>query len=79
MDTNFNLLGAIVALTVFVGLAAFAALVWWRILSKTGHSGWLGLLMLVPIANVVLILILAFGEWPIHRELSDLRLRSERQ
>jgi hypothetical protein len=77
MDTDVGIVAALFGLTFFLGLAAVAAVVWWRILSKTGHSGWLGLLMLVPIANVILILVLAFGEWPIHRELRDLKLRSE--
>jgi len=52
-----------------------SAWVWWRIVSKTGHSGWLSLLMWVPIANLVMLLILAFGEWPVHRELENLRRR----
>lgn len=46
---------------------------WWQIFAKTGNSGWLGLLMLVPVANLVLLLYLAFSEWPIHGELRRLR------
>ncbi len=40
-----------------------------KICSRTGHSWALGLLMLVPVANVVLPLILAFTDWPIQKEL----------
>ena len=42
-----------------------------RIFSKAGFSWVLGLLMLVPIANIVMFFYLAFAEWPIQRELSS--------
>lgn len=44
-----------------------------KICSKTGHNWALGLLMLVPVANVVLPLILAFTDWPIQKELRLLK------
>ena len=47
--------------------------VWWRIFGKTGYSGALGLLMLVPVANLVMFLILAFSTWPIEKELKALK------
>jgi hypothetical protein len=40
-----------------------------KIFSKAGYSWALGLLMLVPIANIVMFFYLAFAEWPIQREL----------
>ena len=55
--------------------AIIGAIIWWRILSKAGYSGALGLLMLVPIANLVLLCVLGFGTWPIEQEVR--RLRSE--
>jgi len=70
------LLAAAVA-TCALAIIAVSVWVWWRIVSRTGHSGWLSLLMLVPLANIVLLLMLAFGEWPIHREMADLRRRLE--
>jgi hypothetical protein len=54
-------------------IAIFFVYVWWRIFSKAGYSGAMSLLLLVPIANLVVILILSFGEWPIYRELNQLR------
>jgi len=51
----------------------FSAVVYWRIFSKAGYSGAMGLLMFIPIANIVVLCILAFGEWPIYRELNYLR------
>jgi hypothetical protein len=40
-----------------------------KIFSKAGFSWALGLLMFVPIANIIMFFFLAFAEWPIHREL----------
>jgi hypothetical protein len=51
----------------------FSAIVYWRIFSKAGYSGAMGLLMFIPIANIIVLCILAFGEWPIYRELNYLR------
>jgi hypothetical protein len=34
------------------------------IFKKAGYSPWLGLLMVVPIVNLVLLYFLAFSEWP---------------
>jgi hypothetical protein len=40
------------------------AIPFWNICSKAGYPAPLGLLMLVPMANIVLPLYLAFSEWP---------------
>jgi len=42
----------------------------WRICTKAGYSGWLSLLVLIPIANLLLLYFLAFSEWPLERQLS---------
>lgn len=65
--------GIIVYLIILIALVVFAVIVYWKIFSKAGYSGALGLLMFVPIANIVVLCILAFGEWPIYRELIQLR------
>lgn len=59
-----------------VGLLAmgFFILVFWRIFSKAGFSGAMSLLLLVPIGNIIVICMLAFGRWPIHDELQRLRM-----
>ena len=36
----------------------------WKICDKAGFNGALGLLMLVPIANIILPLYVAFAAWP---------------
>jgi uncharacterized membrane protein len=69
MGLGMSLLSCVVGLIVLV----IAAWVWWRILAKTGYGGALGLLMLVPIANLVLLLVLAFGEWPVEKEVHRLQ------
>lgn len=45
----------------------FWAVMWWVIFKKAGfsYSFLLGILMAVPLINIVLFLIFAFGEWPI--------------
>ena len=62
---------------VIVGLIVAAIKVWifCRVFSKAGYSWALGLLMMVPIANIIMPFVLAFGDWPICRELRQLRER----
>ncbi len=64
-----------VAISVLVSLviSIIVALVYCKVFSKAGFSWALGLLMLVPVANVVMLFYLAFADWPIHRELRQLR------
>jgi hypothetical protein len=50
---------------------------WWRILSKTGYAGALGLLMFVPVVNLILLAHLAIADWPIERRLGG--IESERR
>ncbi len=52
-----------------LGFGLLTAVVWWRILSKTGHPGVIGLLMWIPLVNFILLFWLAFSEWPIERRL----------
>jgi hypothetical protein len=40
---------------------------------KAGYSWAWGLLTLVPIANIILPFALAFGDWPVNRELRRLK------
>jgi hypothetical protein len=43
----------------------------WRIVAKTGMPGVLSLLLFVPLANVIMLLVLAFSKWPIERRLEE--------
>ncbi len=47
--------------------------VYCRIFSKTGFCWALGLLMFVPIANIIMLFVLAFADWPVLRELRQLK------
>ena len=53
------------------GMAALAFMVYcyWRICTKAGFAGPMALLMLVPgFGAIILVLMLAFADWPIHRQ-----------
>ncbi len=50
-----------------------ATVLYCMIFHKAGYSWALGLLMLVPIANIVMFFVLALSDWPIRQELRRLR------
>ena len=66
---SFGLIGGLIALASLV----FGIIIYWKIFSKAGYNGAMSLLLFVPIANIIVLCILAFGEWPIYRELNQLR------
>ena len=39
----------------------------WKITAKAGYSGWLSLLMVIPLVNLGFLYFLAFAKWPILR------------
>lgn len=53
-------------LEIVILLISAALFVWpaWRICRRAGFPGSLGLLAMVPVANLVLLYILAFAPWP---------------
>ena len=62
----------------FVFLLAFAVnilyvIAFCKIFQKAGFNWALGLLMLVPIANLIMPFVLGFGDWPIEKELRALK------
>jgi hypothetical protein len=72
------------AAQIFVGILAccvipivliIAIIIWCRIFAKTGYGWAFGLLMFVPIANIIMYFVLAFGDWPIQKEVRELRER----
>ncbi|MCF7956523.1 MAG: hypothetical protein K9M75_12030 [Phycisphaerae bacterium] len=65
----FGIVFILIALLIGLAVAIISAVVYCRICGKTGYHWALGLLMFVPIANLILPLILAFSEWPIEKEL----------
>ncbi len=54
-------------------LAVVFVIAYVQIVRRAGYSGWWILVLLVPILNVVMLLMFAYKEWPIQRELRELR------
>ena len=54
------------AMELLLIVAAAALLVWpaWRVCVKAGFPGPLGVLVVIPVFNLVLLYLLAFAEWP---------------
>ena len=65
----------LVMFMVFIGLfmTIITAIIYCMIFSKAGYCWALGLLMFVPIANLIMLFILAFGDWPVQKELRMLK------
>jgi hypothetical protein len=73
----FIVLLVLLILMVVVITTAITLLIWCKLFSKAGYSWALGLLLLVPIANIVVPFFLAFADWPILKELRTLREQSK--
>lgn len=43
----------------------------WRICRRAGYPGWLGILILIPLANLILLYFIAFAEWPADKNRSE--------
>jgi heme/copper-type cytochrome/quinol oxidase subunit 2 len=67
-----------VTIIIFLAIAVFFVFIYWRIASKAGYPGAMSLLLFIPIANLIIILIFAFSEWPIQKELNQLRAMAGR-
>ncbi len=68
--------GVIVYLIILLAIIAFTTFCHWVVAKKAGYNPWLSLLTLVPVVNFIVYLIFVFGEWPIQRELRELRVRA---
>ncbi len=73
----FSIVFLIFLIPVVMIVVAVKILIFCKIFSKTGYSWALGLLILVPIANIVMLFVLAFAEWPIQRELRSYKQQSQ--
>ncbi len=80
MEPNIEQLAPVLSLGIIAVIALFALIgitigiiLWCKIFSKTGYSWALGLLILIPFGHLVLMLILAFGDWPILKEIRALK------
>jgi hypothetical protein len=69
-----------IAFAILMGLIVLIIkiLIYCKIFSKAGYCWALGLLMLVPIANIIMPFVLAFGDWPIQQKLRLLKQQQEK-
>lgn len=66
-----------VMLLFYLAVFAFTVVVYVRIARKAGYAGWYVALAFVPAANVVVLIMFAFTEWPIERELRAARAAAQ--
>lgn len=66
---------AVFLLLVSLAVIVIKAVVYCKIFHKAGYSWALGLLMLIPVVCIIMPFVLAFGHWPVRRELEKLRER----
>jgi hypothetical protein len=66
---------AFVALALFIALIIRLVKTWiyCMVFHKAGYRWAWGLLLLVPIANIIIPFVLALGDWPVRRELRLLK------
>jgi len=50
---------------IFIAIWALIAFSGWRIFSRAGFKGYMGILFLIPVANFVALLYLAHKDWPV--------------
>lgn len=64
-DFNGGIIAAFIGVYMIfiVVLLAIVIIPFWFILKKAGFSPWLALLNIVPLGTLILLYVLAFGEW----------------
>lgn len=60
-------------LVVILVVGGLFFLPFYKICEKAGYPGIMGLTMIVPLLNIVMLYFLAFSEWPVEKELKALR------
>ncbi len=65
---------AVAYVIVIFAIIAFMIWLYWRIFAKAGYNGALSLLNLIPgVGQLICLIILAFGRWPIEDQLAALQ------
>jgi uncharacterized membrane protein YhaH (DUF805 family) len=75
MEPVFVILIALIIAFIAMVILAVKLLICCKIFANAGYSWALGLLMLIPIVNIIMIFYLAFADWPVNRELRELKQR----
>lgn len=73
MAAGMAIIGVLLVLFIALVVTAITALIYCRIFHKAGYHWALGLLLLVPIANIIIAFYLAFSDWPIQKELRAMK------
>lgn len=63
--SNPALTPAVLILVLLIALifTVIGLLPYWKIFSKAGFSGWISLLMVIPLVNLVVLYVVAFSNW----------------
>ena len=70
------LLGSGVVLVFFLIFFVILVGIYYLIMKKTGYNPWMALLILIPgLGGLIILIMLAFTEWPVQREVRELRAR----
>jgi len=56
-----------------IGVLILTLVINWKIAEKAGYPGAYSLLMLIPLVNLIVLILFAFGEWPITAQLRAAR------
>lgn len=73
IEPAFVIIFAFLFAFIFLVILTVKLLICCKIFSNAGYSWALGLLMLIPIVNVIMIFYLAFADWPVRKELRSLQ------
>jgi hypothetical protein len=60
----------------FLGFVVLALYPFWRICMKAGYPGVMCLLFFVPLVNLIFLWVAALSEWPIERQLREIKARA---
>lgn len=69
----FVILIAFIIAFVVLAIVAVKLLICCKIFANAGYSWALGLLILIPIVNIIMVFYLAFADWPVNKELRELK------
>ena len=69
LHSGFSICFVLAIVLISLVLNVLYVIAFCKIFGKAGYHWAMGLLMLVPIANIIMPLVLAFGEWPIYRQM----------
>jgi uncharacterized membrane protein YhaH (DUF805 family) len=60
---NVEIIRVLAGLMFILVLLPVLIIPYWRIFSKAGFSGWLSLLMIIPLVNPIVLYVVAFSDW----------------